>query len=110
MFSKGAVGLEEDIERKGERLEKMLLKLVGMAKLGICVELVTVVMIARCREQVGVTMSMLENGELVGVVVLIFARCEELEGMFMFARWEELGAMIASCEELVEMIPGEVRD
>jgi hypothetical protein len=73
VLSKGAKGIEEDIERKGARLERMLLELVVYC---MGEELVGVAMLVSCEW-------------LVGMAMLVC--CERLVGM----------AMLVSCERLL---------
>ena len=53
IFKKGAEGIEEDIERKGTRLERTLLELMVNC---IAEELVEVVLATNCKELEGVAM------------------------------------------------------
>ena len=75
----GAKGIEEDIERKGARLERMLLELMVYC---MGEELVGVAMLVSCGRLVGMAM-VVSCERLMGVAILV--SCERLLGMTMLA-------------------------
>ena len=105
--------MEEDIVKKGARLERILLELmvyrelVGMAMLVSCGELAGMAMLLSCEELVGMVMvgsceQLVGLVELVGMVMV--GSCEELVGMVMYGSSEAEEHRIMGREAIAEVV------